>query len=97
VASQLQKNAYDDDPVEPFDELLAALPAEEKPFFAYSMTPQAVLPLHCEKVTIPKVMWCHDTDLFLYRGCDNFRLNDGNIVTTSQEHRSAGGPETGFA
>jgi hypothetical protein len=86
VGTQFADNAYTYDVSEPLDDFLSDLPAHERPLFLYSMTPQAILPRHYERVVIPKVMWCHDTDLFLYRGYDNFRLNDLNIVTTSQEH-----------
>ncbi|WP_341913733.1 hypothetical protein [Ferrovibrio terrae] len=88
VGTQLEKNAYDSEykPTEPLDEFIDRLPAEERPLFIWSMSPQAVLPKNYEKVKLPKLMWCHDTDIFLYRGYDNFRLNDINIVSTSQEH-----------
>jgi len=86
VTNQLETNAYDYDFSDPFDKFLKSLPKHETPTFIYSMSPQTILPLHYDRIKIPKIMACHDTDIFLYRGHDNFRLNDLNIVATSQEH-----------
>jgi hypothetical protein len=46
VASQLQKNAYDYAPAEPFDEFLDGLPPHERPLFIYAGSPQWFLPLN---------------------------------------------------
>ncbi|MBX9633952.1 MAG: hypothetical protein K2X44_03135, partial [Magnetospirillum sp.] len=98
VASQLEHNCYDDvyDVSKPFDEFIAGLDECDRPEFIFSASPQCILPLNYDRVQIPKLMWCHDTDLFLYRGYDNFLSNTINIVTTSQEHfelsRSLGVP-----
>ena len=86
VANQMTGNAYDYRTDEPFDEFIDALPAEERPDLIFAMSPQWLPPKHFEKVDVPKVVWCHDTDVFLYRNIDTFALYDVGICGCSQEH-----------
>lgn len=88
VTSQLDRNCYEGvyDFNRPLDTFIDSLPAVERPRFLFSASPQFLLPEGYERVRQGRYMWCHDTDLFLYRGYDNFRANTVNIVTTSQEH-----------
>jgi len=85
VGTQLPKNAYDYELDQPFDELVARLPADRRPDFIFAMTPQWLPPKHFEKVATPKVIWCHDGDMFLYRAREVFSLYDVRICLTTQE------------
>lgn len=86
VASQLPENAYPYGLSEPFDEFIDGLPTDEKPDFIFAMTPQWVVPRNFGKAKVPKVIWCHDTDIFLYRAQENLAQYDVKIVMISQEH-----------
>src|SRR5579872_5854849 len=86
VASQMAENAYKYSPAEPFDEFIDALPARERPDLLFALSPQWLLAKNFHKVKQPKVVWCHDTDAFLYRNRDNFALYDVAIAGCSQEH-----------
>lgn len=86
VASQMRNNAYPYDPGQPFDEFIDALPVAERPDFIFSLSPQWLVPRNFQAVSVPKVLWCHDADAFIYRNWDNFRLYDVAISTTTQEH-----------
>lgn len=85
VGTQLPENAYGYEPHQPFDAFLQSLPAAEQPDFIFAMTPQWVAPRNLEKVTIPKVIWCHDGDMFIYRVRDTLALYDVRICLTSLE------------
>jgi tetratricopeptide (TPR) repeat protein len=87
VASPLPQNAYDlNERDQSLDELIEALPPAEKPKLIFALTPQWVVPHGLERVSVPKVLWCHDSDHFLYEAFDNFQLYDLTIVNNSQEH-----------
>jgi hypothetical protein len=86
VGSQLSENAYSYELSQPFDEFIENLPENRKPDFIFALTPQWILPCNFEKVKIPKVIWCHDTDIFLYRAHENLAQYDVRIVMISQEH-----------
>jgi hypothetical protein len=94
VGSQMAENAYDYKLDDPLDEFLAALPAAERPDILFSLSPMWLLPRNFNKVDVPKAIWCHDTDVFLYRNVENFALYDVAICTSAQENlelgRSAG-------
>ncbi len=96
VASQLTDNAYLYEPHMPFDRFIEMLTAEDRPDFIFAATPQWIPPKNFEKVSIPKVIWCHDTDVFIYRAHDNLALFDVQIVNTSQEQFELGRIFGGF-
>jgi len=86
VASQLPKNAYAYDGYEPMDAFIDGLPNDEKPDILFALSPQWLLARDFHKVTVPKVIWCHDSDAFQYRNVDNYALYDAAICNCSQEH-----------
>ncbi len=86
VASQMPENAYDYRLSDPFDEFIAGLPEEEKPDFLFALSPQWLLPRNFHKIKQPKLLWCHDTDVFAYRSVDDFSIFDIGICGCSQEH-----------
>jgi hypothetical protein len=86
VASQLGENAYDYSPADSFDTFIDALPAAEKPDILFALSPQWLLAKDFHKVSVPKVIWCHDSDAFQYRNVDNYGLYDAAICNCSQEH-----------
>jgi hypothetical protein len=90
VASQFATNAYDYQPTEPMDVFIDSLPAEEKPDILFALSPQWLLAKNFHKVTVPKVLWAHDSDAFQYRNADNFALYDVAICMCSQEHFELG-------
>ncbi|MDB5406888.1 MAG: hypothetical protein JWL84_1800, partial [Rhodospirillales bacterium] len=94
VGSQLPDNAYDYRLHEPMDEFIRDLPASERPDIVFALSPQWLIPANFEQVDVPKVLWSHDEDVFLYRNVENFALYDVAICACSQAHfelsRSAG-------
>lgn len=86
VGSQLEKNAYEYELTDPFDQFIASLPVNEKPDLIFLATPQWFLPKNFELVTVPKVVWLHDSDFFMYRCYENYFKFDVCVVATSQEH-----------
>ena len=86
VASQLPENAYPYDASEPMDVFIDGLPNDEKPDILFALSPQWLLARDFHKVTVPKVIWCHDSDAFQYRNVDNYALYDAAICNCSQEH-----------
>jgi len=86
VGSQLPLNAYDYQPHESLDEFIDGLPSGEKPDILFSLSPQWLLAKNFHKVTVPKVIWTHDSDAFQYRNADNFSLYDVAICNCSAEH-----------
>ena len=86
VCTQLERNAYDCNLTDRFDEFLRSLPESERPRFIYSGTPEWMPPLGIENVSIPKIVLLHDTDFFLYRAYENYFKADISLVCTSQEH-----------
>lgn len=86
VASQMAENAYDWCQEQPFDEFIASLPKAEQPDLLFALSPQWLLPRNFHRVTQPKLLWCHDTDMFVYRASSVFRQYDLGICGCSQEH-----------
>jgi hypothetical protein len=86
VASQMPANAYEYDPSQPFDRFIDSLEPDERPDILFALSPQWLLAKGFENVTVPKVVWCHDTDAFHYRNVDNYALYDVAICNCSQEH-----------
>jgi hypothetical protein len=85
-ATQFAENAWPQDLNAPFDTFIDSLPEQERPDFIFSLTPQWPLPRNFERVRIPRVIWCHDTDVFFCRGADNLAVYDVRLTCTSQEH-----------
>ncbi len=90
VGTQMEANAYDYGPHQEFDRFIERLPAAERPDFIFALTPLWLPPKNLEKVQIPKVIWCHDGDVFSYRAFDNLNLYDVRIVNTTQEQFELG-------
>ncbi len=86
VGTQATFSAYDYEPHQPFDEFIDGLPPDERPDLIFTLTPLWPPPKNLDKVKIPKVVWCHDTDILIYRAIDNLKLYDALVVNTSQEH-----------
>lgn len=86
VGSQLGTNAYDYSSTESLSGFLEGLPPEEQPDILFALSPQWLLARDFQKVTVPKVIWCHDSDAFQYRNVDNYALYDVAICNCSQEH-----------
>ncbi|MDB5410645.1 MAG: hypothetical protein JWL84_5557 [Rhodospirillales bacterium] len=86
VASQMVHNAYDYRIGDSFDDFIGSLPDNEQPDFIFSLSPLWLLARDFHKVKAPKVLWCHDTDVFLYRNVENFALYDVGICSCAQEH-----------
>jgi hypothetical protein len=86
VGSQLAENAYDYFVTESLAEFIEALPASEKPDILFALSPQWLVASDFHKVTVPRVIWCHDSDAFQYRNVDNYALYDVAICNCSQEH-----------
>ncbi|SFI02506.1 hypothetical protein [Bradyrhizobium sp. cf659] len=86
VGSQLASNAYDYSPTDSFSEFIDDLPEGERPDLIFSLSPQWLVAKDFHKVTVPKVIWCHDSDAFQYRNADNYALYDVAICNCSQEH-----------
>lgn len=86
VGTQMENNAYSYRSNEPFDEFIDSLPDHEKPDVIFALSPQWLLPKNFHKVNVPKVLWSHDPDVFLYRNRENYSLYDVIICISSQEH-----------
>jgi hypothetical protein len=86
VGSQLGTNAYDYSSTESLSGFVDGLPPEERPDILFALSPQWLLARDFHKVTVPKVIWCHDSDAFQYRNVDNYALYDVAICNCSQEH-----------
>ena len=69
-----------------FSEFIDSLPEGERPDLIFSLSPQWLVAKDFHKVTVPKVIWCHDSDAFQYRNADNYALYDVAICNCSQEH-----------
>ncbi len=70
----------------PLDTFIEGLPEGVRPDLLYCMNPSWVTPRNLANVTIPKVLWCHDVDEFLYRNALNMSLYDVRICLTTTEH-----------
>lgn len=86
VGSQLARNAYDYSPTDSFSEFIDGLPEGQRPDLIFTLSPQWLVAKDFHKVTVPKVIWCHDSDAFQYRNVDNYALYDVAICNCSQEH-----------
>jgi hypothetical protein len=85
-ATQFDRNAWPNELNDPFDTFIDGLGPQERPDFIFSQTPQWMLPRNFERVTVPRVLWCHDTDVFFSRAADNLAAFDMRLMCTSQEH-----------
>ncbi|MCW8952210.1 MAG: hypothetical protein OQK53_05845 [Rhodospirillales bacterium] len=90
ISGQLAETFGGYDINDPLDEFIAALPEEQRPDFLYCQSPQWILPRNFEKIDIPKVMWCNDSDVYLQANLDNYLLHDVHITNASQEHFELG-------
>jgi hypothetical protein len=86
VGSQLSENAYDYCSTDSLSEFVDGLAPSERPDMLLSLSPQWLLARDFHKLTVPKVIWCHDSDAFQYRNVDNYSLYDVAICNCSQEH-----------
>lgn len=86
VASQMAQNAYDYRPTKSFDRFIDEVPASERPDFIMALSPQWIVPRDFHRVAVPRILWSHDEDVFLYRNVENFRLYDAAICQCSQAH-----------
>ena len=86
VGSQLSENAYDYASTDSLSEFVDGLAPNERPDMLFSLSPQWLLARDFHKLTVPKVIWCHDLDAFQYRNVDNYSLYDVAICNCSQEH-----------
>ena len=59
---------------------------DRKSTILFSLSPQWFMPPDINKVRIPKVLWCHDSDIFYQKNKDNFGQFDLAITSCSQEH-----------
>jgi tetratricopeptide (TPR) repeat protein len=86
VGSQIPRDASEYLPFQQFDDYITKLPLESAPDLILALSPQWIVPDGFGKVDVPKVLWCHDSDVFLFRNLDNYQLYDVLICSSSQEH-----------
>jgi len=86
VGSQLGENACDYSLTDSLSQLVDGLAPDERPDILFALSPQWLVARDFHKVTVPKVIWCHDSDAFQYRNVDNYALYDVAICNCSQEH-----------
>jgi hypothetical protein len=86
VGSQMPRNAYDYCLEHSFERFIDGLPQSEKPDFIFALSPQWLLPKDFHRIKQPRVLWCHDSDVFIYRNHDNYGLYDLAICSSSHEH-----------
>jgi tetratricopeptide (TPR) repeat protein len=56
------------------------------PIMIFASVNHWVVPSGFQETAVPKVLWSHDEDIFLYRNHENLRLFDVIVAATSQQH-----------